>query len=189
MTDGSLKLTTTTIFRQHARAGGHRTVNLKTQLLTVLAGALTSCISINPGGVRREADYVFPSPSKDWRPTSGSFKDGPFRSPHTGSVLGLSTACDGSADASFEDLLKTMTAALPGRTRPDEIETLSDTPIPARIAKARGVIDATPIEMMAIVLRSQYCVYDVTLTGRTLTQKDSQEAVRLARSLRLAGTL
>jgi hypothetical protein len=145
----------------------------------------TGCITVRVGGdAPPKAAYDVELPQAGWRRLPDVEAARAFRSEASGAVLGLSTACDGAAEEAFDPLLATVTAAVGRRETVEAPAPVAGTQLPSRATTVRGAVDGRPVEMMAVVLKSDTCVYDVTLTGTSLAQSDRDAALRMARSVR-----
>lgn len=165
------------------------TANLQAALGSIGALLLCSaCISMQVGsGSTRPTAYDVATPGAGWAIESSKGPTRRFRSLATGSVLGVSEACDGPADQSFDALLASVTSAIPRHKGNIASQELAGTMLPARFDDVQGEVDAVPVEMLAIVLKSSVCVYDVTLVGRRLSDDDQTVARRVAQSLHELG--
>jgi hypothetical protein len=153
-------------------------------LLLALPVATTACISLQVGGKSAaKADASFAPLPPRWARVEATATTSTWRAPD-GAVMGLTSACDGQADTAFGQLVDTIVASVPQRETVAPTTPLDATPLPSRIAHVRGRGDA-PVEMVAIVMKSPACVYDVTLTGRELTAADVDEAKAAARAVRV----
>jgi hypothetical protein len=146
------------------------------------------CITVRVGGdAPPKAAYTVDLPRDGWQPLPDVEAARAFRSADSGAVLGVSTACDGAAADGFEPLLAAVTSAIGRRDVVAPAAPLDGTSLPARITEVRGAVDDHPVQMVAIVLKSDACVYDVTLTGRSLSDTDRAAAIDVARSVRETG--
>lgn len=148
------------------------------------ATQLCGCITVSVGGDRKEPDYEMATPAGPWEELRSVEVARAYRSTSSGAVLGVSSACDDVAHASYDALLDTVTASVPGRRPSGPASDVTAGSMPGRMLAVRGNQGGTPLEMMAIVLKSKVCVYDVTLTGKSLSQAEKDQAVRVAQSIK-----
>ena len=153
-------------------------------LSSALLASASACISLQVGGkAPATPDATFAPLPVRWSRVEATPTTSTWRAPD-GAVLGLTTACEGQADAAFGQLVDTIVASVPERVTVAPTTALDATPLPAQIAHVRGRGDA-PVEMVAIVMKSPTCVYDVTLTGLRLSAADVDEAKAAARAVRV----
>lgn len=142
------------------------------------------CVSLQIGKGDKVPDYSFPNMAGEWKPIDVTSNVKTFRSEKSASIIGLTAACDGAQDSSFETLLGRVTSAVPHFETIDDIQPVVSTPLPSRFTKVKGEVEGTKIEMFAVVLKSVSCVYDITMTGDIITAGDESEALRIARNLK-----
>lgn len=154
-------------------------------LVVVLLQALTGCITVSLGGERRQDPaYDTVTPAGAWEPLPEIEIARTYKAKDTGSILGVSSACDEVRELPFEQLLENVTASVPEREITVPAHDLSAANYPGRVIEVRGKRHQEPVEMVAMVLKSDHCVYDVTLTGTRLTAVEKAEALRVAQSLK-----
>ncbi len=160
--------------------------------LVVASFGLGGCITVKVGGDgKNEPAFDVAEPREDWvkldEVAAGVTRA--YRSRDSGAVLGISTACDSAVEMGFEPLLEQMTTTVPERVVVQASTPVESSVLPSRYMRVTGRYDDQPVEMLTVVLKSEACVYDLTLTGRSLSEAERAEALRLAAGLRERRTI
>lgn len=147
---------------------------------------LAGCVSVNVGGSTTSENprFEYVAPTGDWLRLEGRKGADTFRSPSSGAVLGVSTACDNNVDATYDDLIAVITSTLDDSNTIEPTAAIEGTHLPARGTRIQGTLDDQHLEIVAIVLKSKACVYDVTLTGKSISAADHESALNTARTLK-----
>jgi hypothetical protein len=151
---------------------------------TMAAAQLGGCVTVKVGADKPPApEYDFAPPPAPWESLPDTDAAHAYRSRQSHAVLGLASTCDGSVETDFTPLLNTLTSAVPRREVVEPNVPVPNAKLPARATLVKGQEGGTPVEMLAIVLKSRRCVYDVMVTAPRLEDADHRAALALAASL------
>lgn len=155
----------------------------------LVAVAAAGCVTLHVGSDDASPPrFAYAVPPAPWtRVTSpmigGKATTASFRSAATGAVLGVASTCDHASDESSEALLATVTGVVAERRVIAPHVAVPDAKMPSAGARVAGTFDGKNVELLALVLRSPRCVYDVVTSAPQLAPADTAAALAVAASL------
>ena len=131
----------------------------------ILISSISGCSIFGPGRVDSKAKhYDFQAPKGDWKfqKTTRGDADALYLHQKTGAILSIHSLCYRYEDANLNSLMNSLLSPI---SKPELIHEEERTIINrgALYRKVSGKMDGVPVEIAAVVLRKNHCLFDVFL--------------------------
>ncbi len=140
-------------------------IRFKEQMFSALVSlCFIGCISFKDEDAKSK-DYKYKAPPEPWEQVDSGSSDIAFQFPADRAIMGVNSVCDQYQKQSLEDLIKNFTSGI-SEQKILKSEKLMISGFPAVKTIIEGTLDGSAFRLGFAVMRSERCVYDVSLVSK-----------------------